>query len=156
MSNLNHELDAPPWQRVDSTIMQTARAIRRAYEVRLAPLDLTLPQASVLGFLADFGPVTQTQLAASMGIGRAAAGSIIDTLERRDLVERRPDPADRRVWLVAATRAGAALAAPVQEIDRDLRNELRAGITRQERQILAELLLRLQDNLTQILGEESA
>lgn len=156
MSALNHELDAPPWQRVDSTIMQTARAIRRAYETRLAPLELTLPQASVLGFLADFGAVSQTQLASSMGIGRAAMGAIIDTLEHRGLVERQPDPADRRVWLVATTRSGYELATPVQAIDRELRTELRAGISRQERQVLAGLLMRLQANLTGILGEESA
>jgi DNA-binding MarR family transcriptional regulator len=153
VSSLSHELDAPPWQRVDSTIMQTARAIRRAYETRLAPLDLNLSQASILGFLAN-GPTSQTQVASSLGIGRAAAGSIVDTLEKRGLVERQPDPNDRRVWLVAVTKAGAALAKPVQEIDRVLRTELRAGISRNERQQLAELLVRLQSNLTTILGDE--
>lgn len=150
---LGHELDAPPWQRVDSTIMQTARAIRRAYETRLAPLDLNLSQASILGFLAG-GPASQTQLASSLGIGRAAAGAIVDSLEKRGLVERQPDPGDRRVWLVAVTKAGAALAKPVQEIDRALRTDLRAGISRNERQLLAELLVRLQQNLTTILGDE--
>lgn len=153
VSSLSHELDAPPWQRVDSTIMQTARAIRRAYETRLAPLDLNLSQASILGFLAN-GPASQTQVASSLGIGRAAAGSIVDTLEKRGLVERQPDPTDRRVWLVAVTKAGAALAKPVQDIDRVLRTELRAGISRHERQVLAELLVRLQSNLTTILGDE--
>jgi len=153
VSSLSHELDAPPWQRVDSTIMQTARAIRRAYETRLSPLDLNLSQASILGFLAN-GPASQTQVASSLGIGRAAAGSIVDTLEKRGLVERQPDPNDRRVWLVAVTKAGAALAKPVQDIDRVLRTELRAGISRHERQVLAELLVRLQSNLTTILGDE--
>ncbi len=153
VSSLSHELDAPPWQRVDSTIMQTARAIRRAYEARLAPLELNLSQASILGFLAG-GPASQTQIASSLGIGRAAAGSIVDTLEKRGLVERQPVPNDRRVWLVAATKSGAGLAKPVQEVDRVLRTELRAGISRHERQLLAELLVRLQSNLTTILGDE--
>ncbi len=155
MSDVSHELDAPPWQRVESTIMRTARAIRRAYEARLAPLGLNLSQASLLGCLDDSGPVTQTQLAASLGLGRAATGAIIDVLERRGLVERRPNPSDRRVWLVATTAAGADLAAPVHEIDRALRGDLRAGITRQERQVLAQLLVRLQSNLSGILTNVS-
>ena len=40
-----HELDAPPWRRVESTLMATARAIRQAYAQRLRPLDLNLSQA---------------------------------------------------------------------------------------------------------------
>jgi DNA-binding MarR family transcriptional regulator len=155
MSHPAHELDAPPWQRVESTIMQTARAIRQAYETRLATLDLNLSQASLLGFLKDSGPLTQTQLAASLGLGRAATGAIIDALEKRGLVERRPDPKDRRVWLVATTRAGSDLAEPVLEIDRALRDDLRAGITKRERQLLAELLVRLQANLSGILGDDN-
>ncbi len=134
--------------------MKTARAIRQAYETRLAPLELNLSQASLLGFLNDSGPLTQTQIAGSLGLGRAATGSIVDALERRGLVERRPNPRDRRVWLVAATPAGAELAEPVLEIDRALRGDLRAGITRRERQLLAELLVRLQSNLSGILDDE--
>ena len=156
MAASSHELDAPPWQRVESTIMRTARAIRRAYESRLAPLGLNLSQASLLGHLSDAGPVTQTQLAAGLGLGRAATGAIVDALEERGLVERQPDPNDRRVWLVATTDAGNELAAPVQEIDRALRSDLRAGISRQERQQLAQLLVRLQANLSDILGDDAA
>ncbi len=134
--------------------MKTARAIRRAYETRMAELDLNLSQASLLGFLKDSGPLTQTQLAASLGLGRAATGAIIDVMERRGLVERRPNPKDRRVWLVDTTRAGADLAEPVLEIDRVLRDDLRAGISKRERQVLAELLVRLQSNLSGILGDD--
>ncbi len=131
--------------------MRTAQAIRRAYESRLASLDLNLSQASVLGFLVDSGPLTQTHLAASLGLGRAATGAIIDVLEKRGLLERRPDPKDRRVWLVVVTDAGVELSRPVLRIDRSLRGDLRTGISRRERQVLAGLLVRLQDNLAVIL-----
>ncbi len=135
--------------------MKTAQAIRQAYESRLAPLELNLSQASLLGFLKDSGPLTQTQLAASLGLGRAATGAIVDVLEKRGLVERRPNPKDRRVWLVDTTSEGAAVEEPVLEIDRALRGDLRAGISRRERQLLAELLVRLQTNLSGILGDDA-
>ena len=76
----DHELDAPPWQRVESTLMSTARAIRRAYEIRLAQLDLNLSQASLLAFLCESGTCTQSRIASRLGMGRAAAGVLDEDL----------------------------------------------------------------------------
>ena len=148
MSSLtNNELDAPPWLRVESTLMATARLVREAFDVRLVPLDLNLTQASLIGYVAEFGATTQTQLADHLGIGRAAIGSVIDRLERRALVERHPDPSDRRVWPADITEGGRAMAVRISEIDEVLRAELRRGIGREERQALSWVLTRLQQNL---------
>ncbi len=143
----SHELDAPPWLRVESTLMATAQAIREAYDVRLAPIGLTLSLASLLSYIAEFGPVNQTRAAEHLGQGRAATGAQVDRLQQLGLIERRPDPDDRRVWMVAITPAGVAKAAAVGEIDTVLRSELRSGITREERQRLAAVLVRLQSNV---------
>lgn len=156
MSSPNHELDAPPWQRVESTLMATSRAIRDAYDARFRELDLNLTQASMLVFLHESGPLRQTQLARRLGQGRAATGSTVDLLERRALVERQADPADGRAWLVTLTPAGKDLVDPINEIDRVLRGELRLDISRGERQQLAKLLLRLQANLARILAHDEA
>lgn len=142
-----HELDAPPWLRVETTLMCTARTMREAYDLRLAPLAVNLTQACILAYLADFGPSTQTALADHLRLGRAAIGATIDRLQERELLERHPDPKDRRVWMVGVTSSGSALAAQVLEIDTVFRAELRAGITRSERQALASLMTRLQHNL---------
>lgn len=143
----NHELDSPPWRRVESTLMATARLVREAFDVRLAPLDLNLTQASLLGYVAEFGETTQTRLADRLGIGRAAIGAVVDTLERRGLVERHPDPDDRRVWRVGISEAGRELVDRIEAVDRQLRGELRFGIGREERQALAWMMTRLQQNL---------
>lgn len=152
MAATQHELDAPPWKRVESTLMATARAIRRAYEARYADHELNLTQASLLAFLGERGPVTQTQLAQALGAGRAATGLVINGLEKRDLIERRENPDDRRAWLIALRPQGEALLEPIKEIDRVLRLELREGIPKSERQQLARVLLRLQANLARVLG----
>lgn len=142
-----HELDAPPWLRVESTLMATANAIRSAYDTRLAPLGLNLSVASLLSYIRDFGPVSQTRAAEHLDQGRAVTGTQVDKLQSLGLVERLPDPDDRRVWRVAITDAGRELADRVADIDAVLRAELRAGISRSDRQALAGLLLRLQHNL---------
>lgn len=142
-----HELDAPPWLRVESTLMATANAIRAAYDQRLAPLGLTLSVASLLSYIRDFGPVTQTRAAEHLDQGRAVTGTQVDKLQALGLVQRLPDPDDRRVWRVAITDRGRALADRIADVDAVLRAELRDGISRSDRQALAGLLVRLQHNL---------
>jgi MarR family transcriptional regulator for hemolysin len=154
MSNLTtHELDSPPWLRVESTLMATARLVRIAFDTRLAPLDLNLTQASLLGYVDEFGATTQTDLADHLGIGRAAIGSVIDRLQARGLVERRPKPDDRRVWLVAITESGERLASEINDVDQVLRAELRRGLGREERQALAWVMTRLQQNLATAIAK---
>ena len=150
----SHELDAPPWLRVESTIMATARAIRQSYDQRFNDLDLNLSEASVLAYVAEHGALSQTQIAKSLGLGRAATGALIDVLEDRALVQRQTDPDDRRVWLVEITIAGKELVEEVYIRDQILRKQLRTGITRQERQQLAAVLVRLGNNLASVLAEE--
>ncbi len=151
MSSLtNNELDAPPWLRVESTLMATARLVREAFDARLEPLDLNLTQASLIGYVAEFGATSQTHLADRLGIGRAAIGTVVDRLQSRGLVERHPDPDDRRVWRVDVTGAGR-----VQDVDEVLRAELRHGIGREERQALSWVLTRLQVNLQSAIDRTS-
>tara|TARA_B100000953_G_scaffold183038_1_gene150706 strand:- start:75 stop:545 length:471 start_codon:yes stop_codon:yes gene_type:complete len=150
----SHELDAPPWLRVESTIMATARAIRQSYDQRFDDLDLNLSEASLLAYVAEHGACSQTQIAKSLGLGRAATGALIDVLEQRELVRRETDPDDRRVWLVEITITGKELVEEVYVRDQILRKQLRNGITREERQQLAAVLVRLGNNLASVLAEE--
>jgi DNA-binding MarR family transcriptional regulator len=149
-----HELDAPPWLRVESTLMSAARGIRRAYDFRLEELGLNLSEASLLAFTEESGPLMQADLAKQMGLGRAAMGSLIDVLETRGWVERRPKPGDRRVWLIAITPSGEQTARQITKIDERLRSELREGISRKERRELNQLLNRLRENVSGVLAEE--
>jgi MarR family transcriptional regulator, transcriptional regulator for hemolysin len=147
LSTNTHELDAAPWIRVESTLMSTARTLREAFDIRFAPLNLNLTQAMVVAYVDEFGPINQTQIADHLKVGRAIVGATIDRLQDRQLLERRPDPDDRRVWQVAITPSGAATARQIADIDEVLRGELRAGISRQERSALAAVMSRLQSNL---------
>ncbi|MGI9590328.1 MAG: MarR family winged helix-turn-helix transcriptional regulator, partial [Myxococcota bacterium] len=115
-SEPRHELDAPPWQRVESTLMATSRAIRDAYDARYAALDLNLTQASLLVFLHQSGPQRQTRLAQRLGLGRAATGATVDLLEGRGLVERQDEPADRRARRVTPPPPRKEMIEPIRAI----------------------------------------
>jgi len=144
-----------PWTRVETAMIDTSRGVRQAYDRRFSSLGLNLSQALLVSLVVDFGPHTQTQIADVLSLGRAATGSCVDQLEERNLVKRAPDPEDRRVWVVTATSDGQKMAEEIRIIDQVLQAELRTGITRAERQQLANLLIKIQANLEPILKESA-
>lgn len=75
--------------------------------VRQLPREISLTAASTLATIEQTGPRRITDLAVSEGVAQPSMTALITNLERAGLVERRPDPRDQRVVLVALTRAGA-------------------------------------------------
>ena len=77
--------------------------------VRPAPvwsgLDLTMPQAKTLFFLAD-EPRRMSGIAGRLGVEMPSATSMIDRLVNKGLVDRRQDPVDRRAVVCSLTPAG--------------------------------------------------
>lgn len=69
----------------------------------------------VLTFAAQDGAANQGAIASQLGIDRTVFTYLIDDLEQLELVERRPDPTDRRSRLVVATDKGRALWVQCQE-----------------------------------------
>lgn len=65
------------------------------------------------------GPMSLSSLAEAVRVDAPYATLIVDSLEERGLVERRPDPADRRRKLVALTPEGKEAAQRVLRIKRE-------------------------------------
>jgi DNA-binding MarR family transcriptional regulator len=68
--------------------------------------DLSLTATSTLATVARSGPRRLTDLAASEGVTQPSMTAVVSQLEQLGLAERRRDPRDGRVVLVAITRAG--------------------------------------------------
>ena len=73
------------------------------------PLGLTPQQAHLLCVLLG-GPLGMTELSRILSIERSSLTSMVDRLERRDLVARTANPTDRRACQIELTTAGQALA----------------------------------------------
>lgn len=131
---------------LEARVVVAAKAVRRAFDAGLADLGLTMSEGGALGNLAAHGALTQTELAARLHMGRASAGTVVDSLESRDLVERRADPDDRRVWHVSLTPAGASLAAAFEARHAEIRAALRRSMTTAETRQLGRLLGLLAEN----------
>jgi len=72
----------------------------------LAPLGINGRQLAVLLVIAKEPPGSQLEIATRMALDRTTMVSLVDELEREGLVERSPDPADRRRNVVALTSRG--------------------------------------------------
>ncbi|WP_344355494.1 MarR family winged helix-turn-helix transcriptional regulator [Streptomyces gobitricini] len=111
------------------------------YEQAAAEHSLTGAQARVLGLLA-LEPTPMRRIARSLRCEPSNVTGIVDRLEARGLVERRPDPADRRVKIAAATDEGRATARRLRDA-LDFAREPLAGLSEQERTALRDLLRRM-------------
>lgn len=111
------------------------------YEEAAADHTLTGAQARLLSLL-SLEPLPMRKLAQRLRCEPSNVTGIVDRLESRGLVERRPDPADRRVKLAAATEEGQRVARSLRDSLRFAREPL-AGLSGSERQALRDLLRRM-------------
>ncbi|QEU97670.1 MarR family winged helix-turn-helix transcriptional regulator [Streptomyces kanamyceticus] len=117
------------------------------YEAAAGEHSLTGAQARVLGLL-SIEPMPMRRIAQKLKCEPSNITGIIDRLEARGLVERRPDPADRRVKLAAPTEEGVRVARGLRDSLNFAREPL-AELSREERVSLRGLLRRM-------LGEGAA
>jgi DNA-binding MarR family transcriptional regulator len=97
----------------------------------------------VLMFAAVETPATQLALAQRLGIDRTVMTYLLDDLERAGLVERRPDPADRRARRVVATDGGRARLAEIDERLRQVEAEVLTPLSAPEAAAFRGMLQRL-------------
>ncbi|MFD3378249.1 MULTISPECIES: MarR family winged helix-turn-helix transcriptional regulator [unclassified Streptomyces] len=120
------------------------------YEEAAAEHALTGAQARLLSLL-SLEPLPMRRLAQKLKCEPSNVTGIVDRLEVRGLVERRPDPADRRVKLAAVTEEGLGVARSLRDSLRFAREPL-AGLSREERVALRGLLLRMLDGSAGVGG----
>ncbi|MFF3808824.1 MarR family winged helix-turn-helix transcriptional regulator [Streptomyces bacillaris] len=111
------------------------------YDRAAAAHSLTGAQARVLGLL-SLEPTPMRKIAVKLKCEPSNVTGIVDRLETRGLVERRPDPADRRVKLAAATEEGRQTARELRD-SLDFAREPLAELSEAERTVLRDLLRRM-------------
>jgi DNA-binding MarR family transcriptional regulator len=89
------------------------------------------------------GPPTQLALARKLGVDRTVMTYLLDELVEAGLVERRPDPADRRARQIHLTPEGRARLCALERSLREVEDHLLAPLEPSERDQLRELLARL-------------
>jgi DNA-binding MarR family transcriptional regulator len=91
-----------------------ARQLRHASQEILAPWDITPAHLRALRVLGHHGALQMSRLSDQLHIAPRSATEVVDALEGRGLVARRPDPGDRRAILVELTGQGSAVLAAIR------------------------------------------
>ena len=102
-------------------------------------LGLTGAQGHLLRRLKPGTTIPMRGLAQVLGYDASNITGLVDKLEARGLVERRPDPTDRRVRMIAITEAGAALRDTLLE-NVFIPPPAIASLNDRDKQLLAEIL----------------
>ena len=129
-------------------------ALGAALAENLAPLGLNLRDYTVLiaaeRAAIEGAPRTQLSLARVARLDKSTMVVAVDALEEEGLVERRPDPEDRRARIVVTTDAGRELLARAEGVVLGVEDEVLADLGAEERRALRALLTRL------VVGRRSA
>ena len=127
-----------------SLLHSAFRQLRRSWVDQLAPWEVTPFQWRALHMLIRTGgKMRPGDLASRLRIAPRSATEVIDQLESRDLVERSPDPTDRRAVTVSETEAGRELHEAIVAKRRELSAEHFSTLTPDEQSELARLLKKL-------------
>src|SRR5215218_9606477 len=124
MLKLMTEQTPPPAERLRHFLLRRDLAAVRHRSDVSRRLGVSDDEMLVLLNLLEHGGLTQSQLTPLIGLSRSGMGAMIQRLERAQLVERHPDPADKRVRLIKPsprsvdriTRAYQALWADVDRL----------------------------------------
>ena len=110
---------------------------------RLGPLSLKPSDAGILRLLGQSAGLSQQELASRLRIHASALVSILDDLETRELVQRQDSATDRRTYAVHLTDKGRATLADIARISQEHNEALCEPLSKQEREVLADLLRRI-------------
>jgi DNA-binding MarR family transcriptional regulator len=143
--------DTPP-RSVGFLISQLGFFSSKGFMDALAPIGLDPREFLLMRFVdAGDGPA-QHALAEQLAVPASRMVALVDRLEEAGFVERRPDPEDRRVRRLYLTRKGRAVLERAGKIAIDYETRLCAGINREEREQLIDLLQKLQVSQTDLGG----
>ena len=124
-------------------ISEVARVAHRLLTDKLATAGSRGYDYRLLAALQEFGPASQASLGRHAGMDRSDVVASVSELAGRGLVERSPDPADRRRNVITITPEGAAHLRRLEELLAGVQDELLAPLSPAERQQLIRLLNRI-------------
>jgi len=111
-------------------------------------LPLTAEQFKMMSRLWERDGISQQRLAEGVGRNRAAAGRMIDTLENKDLIERRNDERDRRLNLIFLTEEGKRMRFKAEECAKTVLDRSMKDFSDAEGHQLKHAIRKIIENLT--------
>ena len=130
-------------------IGETAHALRKAFTRRAACVGVTGAQWKVLFKLTLKPSLRQTDLADMLDIEPITLTRIIDRLQEAGLVERTPDPTDRRAWRLHVTSKAEPVVEKLRAIANEMTADAFAGIDPKDIEVTRKVLAQVRERAGQ-------
>lgn len=135
-------------------VHEVARLFRRRFEEEAKVHGITMPQWKALAEIARNPGITQVALAALTDTDPMTMSGILDRLEKRELIERNPDPRDSRAKVVHIASAGVHIVDSARKVGLAIYARATEGIGAEEERLIRDALERIRGNLTGMYAEE--
>ena len=157
MAARNHVTDVtPPFRSVAFMLSSLGYAVSRRFHEMLGPLELEPGEFALLRAVAASDGEAQNALAERLHISPSWMVAIVDDLERRELLERRPHERDRRVRKLHLTAAGKKLLKQAERRAQQFDGEVTEPLSETELEQLLGLLQRVAAGLDLQPGAHAA
>lgn len=133
-----------PDETLADAFRSVSRQLRETSQETLAPWDINPSQFRALRMLNHHGAIRLSDLSGRLHIAPRSATEVVDALESRGLVERRPDPSDRRATLVKVTAHGTGVLGAIRAARGTEAERIFDRLTPADRDHLARILRQLQ------------
>ena len=157
LSSMGLSMDArvPP-DNVGYLIGDISRMIRTIYDRRVEPLGMTRSQWRAMIRLSRREGCSQTELANDLGIQKPTLGKLVERLEAKGWLERRPDPADARTRRLFLSASAAPILDEMHAQVDDVLEGIFDGLSREDAARLDATLMRIKDNLVGMLDDAAS
>lgn len=126
-----------------------ARLLRVDADKRARQHGMTRAQWAILIWLERQPGLSQKELSEILEVEPITVARLIDRLEARGMVERRPDPRDRRIWRLHLLSPAHDVLQEIDDQRADMTRFVTAGIDDKSIEIMTEALMRMKATLTQ-------
>jgi DNA-binding MarR family transcriptional regulator len=125
-----------------------ARLLRVDADKRARVNGMTRAQWAILIWLERQPGISQKELSEILEVEPITVARLIDRLEARGMVERRPDPRDRRIWRLHLLRPAHDVLHEIDEQRADMTRMVTAGLSEESIEAVTDALLRMKATLT--------
>ena len=125
---------------IADTLPEIIRRILESRPLHRGEFDITLAQMRAMGAIGSQGACTMGELAGRLGISLSAATGLADRLVQQGMIERKPDPQDRRIVRVETSKSGQRAHAAMHKEKQRMMAAALERVTRSDLERMAESL----------------
>ena len=128
-------------------VARACHLVQQELARQLKPLDLKTPHLDIMVNLVRHPGMSQQDLANKLFVGRSNMTMLLPQMEKRGLVERRPDPEDKRALRLFLTEEGRALAEKAIAVQSAIVDDIMSLSTPEECEQVGDSMRRIVDYL---------